>query len=196
MRRRAIGKILTDRNLNCGCIIDIAQRYTALHAYGVGLDVFRELPEFSRAQAMDYAKYILAFELDDEIDSASAFLEAMHCARFKTKRIYLRCSYLLHLYTYWRLVNPTHMKNVPPGALIVAALLLGERVKVPMKIRPDSLIAMNEARSKYMVEYLAKHFDFVDWSDEKKYLIISDDRKGEEWNEPRSVDAVEEENGK
>lgn len=198
MRLRPKGKLKTSRYYSCSCIVDITRRFTSLHAYGIGLNVFRELPEFSRINAIEYSRYMLAFELDDEIDSCCVFLDAMHCNQKTAIKVYLRCSYLLHLYQGWRHLNTDTEKVIPPGAMVVAALLKAQKVKVPTFLRPDCLIAVNRARYRYMVSYLKKRFQFVDWDDDKKYLRIenkNDDRVGDKGNEPQSADAVEIVNG-
>jgi len=200
VRKRAGGKVQTDTGIRTAKIVDIVSRFSLLHAYGVGLDVFRQLPEQQRMRGIEYAKWLLAFALDDEIDSAYLFFKALHCDRFHPKSENFVCSaYLEYMYGYWRQLSGTCDKEVPLGAYIVAGLLSGQRIFFTKKSKPGFYMTIPLKRRTAMEGYLERHFDFKRWPDEDFKFLEIDERVGDMENSLQSADALEnvkvEENG-
>lgn len=69
-----------------------------MHAYGIGFGLFSCIPEQTRSQAIDYARYMLTYELDDEIDACVSFIKAVGGSEISIPTNYVRSEYLLHLY--------------------------------------------------------------------------------------------------
>lgn len=197
MRQREKGAMRTEGNLSVGKILDITKKFPLLHAYGVGLDIFRELPEQYRMRSMEYAKFLLAYCLDDEIDDARAFLKDLKCSGSSQSPLYVRVSYLEVLFSYWRRPKPTVLEFVPPGAFIVAALAIGQRIKIIPSMKPDCLMQVTKINLRMMEKTLAKRYGFEPWPKDKKHFVykVNDDRADDVGNEPQSIDAVEVENG-
>jgi len=200
VRKRSSGMSQTDCGIRALKIIDIVSRYALLHAYGIGLDVFRQLPDQQRMRGIEYAKWMLAFALDDEIDSAFLFFKALHCDRFKPKSENFVCSaYLEYMYGYWRQLSGTCEKTVPLGAYIVAGLLSGQRIFFTKKSKPGFYMTIPPKRRVAIESYLERNYDFKRWPEEEFKFMEIDDRVGDVKNELQSADAVEivkeEENG-
>lgn len=189
--------VQTQCGLSVKKVVDVVSRFPSLHAYGVGFDIFRELPEQYRMRGMDYAKYMLAYKLDDEIDACVMFLRAARTRKFSNGVDWVRCSYLLYVYSYWRRLHGHHPVEIPNGCMAVAALLVGQRVTDVPSIRPDYLVSVTKRGMKALENYLMFEFGMEAWPDERKrYVVVTeDDRVGEQGNEPRSADAVEDEKG-
>lgn len=197
MRQREKGVMRTEGNLSVGKILDITTKFPLLHAYGVGLDIFRDLPEQYRMRSMEYAKFLLAYCLDDEIDNARAFLRYLKCNGTSVSGFYVKISYLQELYSYWRLPKPSFHEFVPPGAFVLAALAVGQRVKIVPSIKPDCLMLITKRELGKMERALQKQYGFQPWPNDKKHHTykVNDDRVDDVGNEPQSIDAVEDENG-
>lgn len=200
MRIRSKNTDQTPNGLRTTKIVDIVSRYALLHAYGVGLDVFRQLPEQQRMRGIEYAKWMLAYALDNEIDSAYLFLKALHCDRIKGyKNHYVKSGYIEYIYTFWRQLSGTCEKTVPLGAYIVAALLIGQRVFFTPGTKPEVFITIPQKRLRALEVYLQKNFSFTPWDESQYRWNLMDERIGELRNEPQSVDALdnvkEEKNG-
>lgn len=192
MRVRSRQKDQTVNGLRTTKIIDIVSRFALLHAYGVGLDVFRQLPEQQRMRGIEYAKWMLAYALDDEIDSAYMFFKALHCDRITGyKNHYVRSSYVEYLYSFWRQISGSCEKIVPVGAYIVAALLIGQRVFFTPGTKPQVFITIPQKRLRFLEQYLQNNFDFHPWSESEYRWNLMDERVDDVRNEPQSVDALE-----
>lgn len=199
MRTRA-QKDQTPNGIRTTKIVDIVSRYALLHAYGVGLDIFRQLPEQQRMRGIEYAKWMLAYALDDEIDSAYLFYKALHCDRFHPHgHNFVKAPYLEYMYGYWRQLSGTCKKEIPLGCFIVSALLIGQRVFFTPDSKPLVYITVSRKRMRSIEEYLEKQFDFRKWPEEKYRWNLKDEREDDMGNEPQGVDALEqvkeEENG-
>lgn len=190
MRRRSANNPHTQCNLSVLKIVDIVSRFPLLHAWGIGFDKFRQLPEHSRMRAMDYAKYILAYELDDEIDGAYMFMRAVSGRTMYESSNYVKASYLTYMYSFWRKISDKHPEEVPLGCFIVGALIRGQRIRIIEALKPDFLINCGKQKRKNIEWYLQSCTDFEPW-DEKDISLATDDRVGEQENELQSVDAVE-----
>lgn len=200
MRTRAAGKDQTPNGIRTTKIVDIVSRYALLHAYGVGLDIFRQLPEQQRMRGIEYAKWMLAYALDDEIDSAFLFYKALHCDRFLPHgHNFVKASYLEYMYGYWRQLSGTCKKDVPLGCFIVAALLIGQRVFFTPETKPLVYITISRKRMRAIEDYLESQFEFRKWPEEEYRWSFKDEREDDVRNEPQGVDALEqqkeEENG-
>jgi hypothetical protein len=200
VRTRARGKDQTVNGLRTTKVVDIVSRYALLHAYGVGLDVFRQLPEQQRMRGIEYAKWMLAYALDDEIDSAYLFFKALHCDRFLPHgHNFVKVSYLEYMYGYWRQLSGTCERVVPIGAFIVGALLIGQRVFFTPGSKPLVYITVSRKRMRAIEDYLESQYAFRKWPEEEYRWSFKDEREDDVGNEPQGVDALEnvkvEENG-
>jgi hypothetical protein len=200
VRTRATGKEQTNNGLRTSKIVDIVSRYPLLHAYGVGLDIFRQLPEQQRMRGIEYAKWMLAYALDDEIDSTFLFYRALHCDRFNPHgHNFVKASYLEYMYGYWRQLSGTCKKEVPLGCFIVGALMIGQRVFFTPDSKPQVYITISRKRMRAIEDYLERQFDFKKLPEEEYRWSFKDEREDDVGNEPQCVDALEnvkeEENG-
>lgn len=173
-------------------IVDIVCRYALLHAYGIGLDIFRQLPEQQRMRGIEYAKWMLAYALDDEIDSAYLFFRALSCDRFKPhSENFVKSTYLEYMYGYWRQLSGTCQKVVPQGAFIVAGLLSGQRIFFTPQSKPHFYMTIPRKRMLVMEDYLERNYDFKRWPEADYRYEIIDEREDEQRNEPQNVDTLE-----
>jgi hypothetical protein len=194
MRKRSAGTTQTQVGIRTSKIIDIVSRYALLHAYGIGLDQFRELPEQSRMRSIDYAKWLLAFALDDEIDSGYLFFRAMKCHEFKSKACnYVHSSYLQYIYSFWRKLSGSCEADVPLGCFAVAALILDQKVMFTHASKPCFYTTVPSKRLAFMEEFLEKSSSFKPWRKEQYRFVKQYSREDEMGNEPQCVDATEEE---
>lgn len=192
MRTRARGVSQTQCGIRTTKIVDIVCRYALLHAYGIGLDIFRQLPEQQRMRGIEYAKWMLAFALDDEIDSAYLFFKSLSCDRFKPhSENFVKSTYLEYMYGYWRQLSGTCEKFVPQGAYIVAGLLTGQRIFFTPHSKPIFYMTIPRKRMVVMEDFLERNYDFKRWSEEEYRCDLIDERKDEVGNGPQSVDALE-----
>jgi len=191
VRKRAAHNPHTGCNLSVLKIVDIVSRFPLLHAWGIGFDKFRQLPEESRMRAMDYAKYILAYELDDEIDGAYMFMRSVAGRTMYGSANYVKASYLVYMYDFWRTISDKHPVEVPLGCFVVAALIRGQRIRIIEDLKPDFLINCGKQRRKQIEEYLQSCTDFMPWDEKDIYFVRNDDRVGEQENELQSAEAVE-----
>lgn len=202
MKTRAIGKRQLDSYVYTKKIVEISARFPLLHAYGVGYDEFRSIPEEKRGKILDYAKYMLAFELDLEIEAAHFFLKAVGLRKNPKNHNYVKADYLLYLYRYWarqftsaKTGKSKWPKEVPLGVFAMAALLAGGRVRIVEELKPNYLIAVWDERRWRLEKYLQMTTKFKK-PDEKRVLWdFKDDRIGEQENELQCADAVESEKG-
>lgn len=199
MKKRAEGTRFTRTWVQDEEIFDIVFRFPTLHAYGVGFKAFESLPEDRRLAAIEYSKYLLAYCLDEEIDSAMIFLRALNCHEHRPKvSWYVKLSYLMGLYRSWRKMTGRCHEYVPPGCFIFAALFYGQGVHVRPELRPDCLITIPKMRREYLENYLAKEYGYVRPPDSEVYYdfyAVNDDRADEVGNEPQRVDAIYNVNG-
>lgn len=185
MRKRERKKKKTRDGHNTRQIVDIVNGFAMLHAYGVGLDVFHEVPVQDRMKSIDYAKVLLAYYLDDEIDSACRFLDALGAKNaVMHPHNYVRVSYLMHMYQYWQTLSGRGEKHVPLGCFIVAGMLFNQRIGVRDELRPDALLTVPTGKRKYIEDYLTQETDFVKPADEYIFynFLKNEDRGGEQEN--------------
>lgn len=156
----------TRGNLSVRKIVNIVGQFPTLHAYGVGFDQFRSIPEARRSQCIDYARYMLAFELDDEIDGAAAFLKAIGVNIWIKDHNYVRSDYLLHLYKYWRKGSNKHPREMPMGVFAVAALSLKSRIRIVDSIKPNFLIPVTRDKRRKVEQFLTLTARFEPWPEE------------------------------
>jgi hypothetical protein len=184
MRRRSDKVFQTRHGHSVLKIADIVSRFPLLHAYGVGFEVFREMPDHVRMRAMDFAKFTLAYALDDEIDSAIMFFKVMRRKNTLPGKHQVRCSYLIRMYHHWRRLSGTHVSAMPYGAMMVGALMLGQRVTAVPTLKPDALISMHEGQFKRMEQYLIKNYDLTEGKRREKYFLGfgNENREGEQGN--------------
>lgn len=180
-------------------MIDIAFQFPTLHAFGVGFKMFKDMPEDKRLAAIEYSKYLLAYCMRDEIDSAMQFMRALLAHEQQAKvSWYVKLSYLMGLYRSWRKISERPAEKVPPGAFIVAALFYGQGVHIRPELRPDCLITIPKMRREYLENYLEHDYGYVRPPDSEVYYdfyAVNDDRIGEVGNEPQGVDAIFNVNG-
>lgn len=182
-------------------IVEISARFPLLHAYGVGYDEFRKIPEEKRGKVLDYAKYMLAFELDLEIDAAYFFLKAVGIRKNALNSNYVKADYLAYMYEYWRRFfisaktgESKWPKEMPLGVFAMAALLSGGRVRVVEELKPNYLIAVTDERRRRLEKYLSATTKFKTPDESRfKWDFGNDDRVDEQENSLQGVDAVEEE---
>jgi len=190
VRTRSDGTVQTGNGIRVSKIVDIVSRYAMLHAYGVGLDIFRQLPEHQRMRGIEFSKWMLAYALDDEIDSAFMFYKALHCDRFHPHgRNFVKVSYLEYMYGYWRRLSGINKEHVPLGCFIVSALLIGQRVFYTPDSKPLVYITISRKRMRALEKFLERQFDFKRWPEETYRWEYRRKRKVEVGNEPQSDDA-------
>lgn len=145
----------------------IVNDFPLLHAYGIGFAMFGSIPEHTRRDAVDYSRYMLAFELDDEIDAGVMFLKALGGVVSAHNDCYLRSEYLLHLYSYWRLELLKAPEIMPLGVLAVSALMLNGSVRVLENLKPNYLIGVSREKRIKVEKYLAFTKNFQKWPEEQ-----------------------------
>lgn len=198
MKTRAVGKKQLCNHIYTKKIVEVAANFPLLHAYGIGFDEFRTIPEEKRGKVLDYAKYMLAFELDLEIEAAYFFLKAVGLRKNPKNKNYVKADYLEYMYQYWRqgfilakYGRSKWPKEMPLGVFAMAALLSHGRVRVVEELKPNFLIAVWDDRRRRLENYLQLTTKFKK-PDEKRVLWdFKDDRGDEQENELQSVDAVE-----
>jgi len=157
----------TRGNLDVRKIVSVVAQFPTLHAYGIGFDAFRTIPEATRSKKIDYARYMLAFELDDEIDGAASFLKAIGlCVSIRDEH-YVQSSYLVHLYESWRKSTNKHPKVMPLGVFAVAAMILNSRIRVVEGIKPHFLVPVTQDKRAKVEAYLEMTEGFERWPEEK-----------------------------
>lgn len=145
----------------------IVNDFPLLHAYGIGFSMFGNIPEHTRRDAVDYARYMLAFELDDEIDAGVQFLKILGGVKFPQDSSYLRSEYLLHLYSYWRRSMTRAPEVMPLGVLAMSALMLNGSVRVIETLKPNYLVGVSKLKRLRVEEYLAFTQKFQKWPEEQ-----------------------------
>ena len=161
----------TRGNLDVRKIVNSLIQYPTLHAYGVGFDAFRSIPEAQRSKKIDYARYMLAFELDDEIDAAARLLKALGIAVYAKDEHYVRSDYLLYLYSHWRENTEKYPKIMPEGVFAVASLVLNSRVRVAEELKPHFLVPIHTEKRKKIEEYLRFTKRYEPWPDEQIFWM-------------------------
>ena len=206
MKTRAVGKKQLENYVYTKKIVEVSANFPLLHAYGIGFEEFRTVPEEKRGKVLDYAKYMLAYELDKEITAACFFFRAIGLRKNSMNRNYVKADYLAHMYEYWRrqfgytrFGDSRWPKEMPLGVFAMAALLSNGRVRVVEELKPNYLIAVRDESRRTLEDYLQRTTKFKT-PDEKRVLWdFKDDREDEEENPLQSVDAVnnvkEDENG-
>jgi hypothetical protein len=156
----------TRGNLDVRKIVNIVGQFPTLHAFGVGFEQFRSIPEARRSQCIDYARYMLAFELDDEIDGAAAFLKAIGVNIWVKDDNYVRSDYLHYLYGYWRKGSTKHPKDMPIGVFAMAALILKSRIRIVEDIKPHFLVPVTIDKRSRVEHFLSATEGFEPWPEE------------------------------
>lgn len=186
MRTRAISRVKkTIGGADLKKINKIIFDFPLLHAYGVGFDIFRSIPEQTRSKAIDYARYMLAFELDDEIDAAIFFIKAIGAKSKPRIDNYVRCEYLLHLYKYWRKGTEKYPRVMPIGVFCLAALYEQGKVRIVQELKPNFLVAVSTEKRRKIENYLEATQGFQRWPEEKifwSFEKVKDDRGDEQEN--------------
>jgi hypothetical protein len=156
----------TRGNLQVKKIVNVAAQFPLLHAFGVGFDQFRSIPEARRSQCMDYARYMLAYELDDEIDAAAAFLKAIGINTLPRDDSYVRSEYLAYLYSFWRKGSEKYPSVMPIGVFGMAALVLNSKMRIVESYKPHFLVSVTISKRKSIEEFLQHTTKFESWPDE------------------------------
>lgn len=200
MRPRPSNATQTAADLMVEHILEVCGRYPLLHSYGVGLDMFRDLPQQDRMRAIEYSKWMLAFALDSQIDSAYFFFRALHLHRLRANgKEFVKITYLQHMYNTWRKLSGRGDKDLLDGPMIVAALIMRQRVFFTPKSKPKVYIAIYQRRLISIENYLKTSYGFKPWDSSEYKYNLKDERLDEMGNEPQCVDALEnekaEENG-
>lgn len=157
----------TRGNLQVKKIVNVAAQFPLLHAFGVGFDQFRSIPEARRSQCIDYARYMLAFELDDEIDAAAAFLKAIGLNNVPQESSYVRSEYLAHLYRSWRKGIDKYPKEMPIGVFGMAALVLNSKIRIVEDLKPNFLVAVAKDKRTKVEKFLQMTVNFEPWSEDQ-----------------------------
>jgi len=179
----------------------VVKDFPLLHAYGVGFGMFGCIPEQIRSQIIDYARYMLGYELDHEIDAALSFIKTLGGITTPHNENYVRSEYLSHLYATWRLEQLRAPERMPQGCFAVAALMINGSVRVVEALKPNFLVGIGIRKRDRLEEYLVATKGYQRWPDEKVFWSFArdDDRVDDKENKLRCVDAVEcekeEENG-
>jgi hypothetical protein len=155
----------TRGNVDVRKIVKIVGQFPLLHAYGVGFAEFRNIPEATRSKCIDYARYMLAFELDDEIDAAYAFLKAVGISQAGREQHYVRTEYLLELYSYWRKGTEKYPKYLPTGVFGVAAFLLKANIRIVEELKPHFLVPVSIEKRAKVEKFLEATCGFKRWED-------------------------------
>lgn len=199
MKKRSPNTTVTMSGFSCAKIFEITSLFPSLHTYGVGLSIFRHLPENERMRAIEYSKYLLAYCLDYEVDSAAAFFRALRIGKNRRMKDYernwVRCSYLQRLYEPWQQTIGMYAKEVPLGCFAVACMLCDKVICVIPDLKPDFLVSIRESDLKRLEDYCRKEYGFDETDISKKKFVIKDERVGDMENELQSADAFEIEDG-
>jgi hypothetical protein len=149
-------------------IVNIVAQFPILHAYGVGFDQFRSIPEQNRSKAIDYARYMLAFELDLEIDTAVRFFKILGIKKTQKKEFFVSSDYLKYLYSYWRKSGSGDApKEMPIGVFAMAALILDTSVRVEERAKPNFYIAVSTLKRNRVEKYLKQTTGFEKWPEDQ-----------------------------
>jgi hypothetical protein len=175
--------------------LELVIAFPMLNAYGIGLEAFRDVPEYIRMEVVDYAKAALCYSLKPELRVARKFLDKIgliHCDPGNRANQY-RASYISYLYSFWQRENPNLPEYIPLGCFIAATLMGGNEVKIYNDLKPDCLLVIRGGFVREIEKHLSKmHKDFKPWTmKEYGYSIYYDDRVDEQENELQSVNAVE-----
>ena len=162
----------TRGNLKIEKIIKVVGQFPTLHAYGVGFKMFLGIPEANRSKAIDYARYMLAFELDDEIDAAYAFLKTIGINVKNKSENFVRSDYLEYLYSYWRREGKKHPEVMPIGVFALAALMLDANLRIVEGLKPHFLIPVSRDKRSKVESYLELTQGFKPWDDEQIFWNV------------------------
>lgn len=165
----------TRGNVDVRKIVKVVGQFPLLHAYGVGFADFRSIPEATRSKCIDYARYMLAFELDDEIDAAHAFFKAVGVSQAGREQHFVRTEYLLHLYSYWRKGTEKYPEYLPIGVFGVAALLMKAKIRVAEEMKPHFLVPVSILKRASVEEFLEATGGFERWDDSQIYWQYEND---------------------
>lgn len=192
MMPRYPGRYRTDGGLYVKHIEQCVDKFPILHAYGIGLEPFKNFPEKKRIKAYNYAKYMLSQCLDTEIDAVAKFFVKLGRPSWETRPFYVSTEYIQHLYKYYRLSRchtATLPKHVPVGTVILAALLRGNRVVVNHEIKPHALVGLKYSDWQIQHGFYVEQYEMPDWDIERIKMgsknVLTDNRKVE------SDDAIE-----
>lgn len=145
----------------------VIANFPTMHAYGIGFGMFSQVPEQTRSKAIDYARYMLAYELDDEIDASVSFIKAIGGSQFSIDDNYTRSDYLLHLYSAWRKDLGDGPKDIPVGCMAMATLIIGSHVRVVEGFKPNFLVCVSKLKRERVESYLALRTGFQKWPEDK-----------------------------
>jgi hypothetical protein len=133
-----------------------------LHAYGVGMGVFKDYELTKRNELFIYSRFLLRNCLDLEIESAYQSMALFSRKCLNHRLFYVSTEYISDIYPYFfemrkhRTVMPKH---VPIGAFIVAGLLRGSRVLVSEATKPHALIGVYKSDFNAHIKFLHKWYD-------------------------------------
>jgi hypothetical protein len=175
----------TRGNIKVEKIVKAVGQFPLLHAYGVGFAQFRNIPEATRSKCIDYARYMLAFELDDEIDAAYRFFKAIGISKYPRNEHYVRSQYVEHLYATWR-KDVNYPEYIPLGVFGLAALLLGTKIRIIEGLKPHFLIPILREKREKVESYLDLRMGYKRWDDADIYWNFNgteEDAEGAEESE-------------
>lgn len=188
MRLRDQHTVETQDGLKVAYINSILDKYPLLHAYGIGISVFRNLPPHDRMLAIKYSRYIIYNCLDDEIDCARRFLLLVGANRFnRHSRRMVRASYLDFMYQYYRLRFPGLQEYIPLGCWAIAAILTSYQIKVYPAARPDFEIAVSDSLMGEICNDLELTTKFRQWEFSKTTCEQLRDIGGVGFEEPKEI---------
>lgn len=154
----------------------IVDDFPLLHAYGIGFHMFGSVPEHTRREAVDYSRYMLAYELDDEIDAGVKFIKTLGGVQRAHNDCYLKTEYLLYLYSHWRRQLTNAPEIMPLGVFAMSALMLNGCVRVIETLKPHYLVGVSRSKRIRVEKYLAHTSDFQKWPEEKMSWSFANNR--------------------
>lgn len=186
------GRWRTGEGIYVRHIIQCVDKFPLLHAFGIGLEPFKDFPEKKRVKALNYSKYLLSHCLDSEVDAAIKLFMRLGRPSWESTPFYVSTEYIQLMYKYFRKARGyriTLPQHVPVGTIILAALLRGNRVVVTHDIKPHALVGLLYSDWQEQHQLYVSQYEMPDWDIEQIKMgtknTITDNRKVE------SDDAIE-----
>lgn len=157
----------TKKGLYCKHIVGATNKFPLLHAFGIGLEPFKDFSDEQKQEVLVYAKYLLSHCLDLEADWAMRMIDDLGRPEWDNSNpFYVSSDYIQMSYEFWRKQHsrtkelPRHM---PVGPIILSALLNGNRVLVSHATKPHALISVLKTNFRRRHKYLVEELGMPDW---------------------------------
>lgn len=120
-------------------------------------------------KAIEYSRFMLAFCLDTEIDAAAWFLKVIDPEPALLGGVWVTREYLIFLYQHWRTITYRFPEEVPDGAFLMGALILGKKVKIMGALETSWAIRVKRFKLSEVETTLKRLYDMPEFEGEKYF---------------------------